>query len=88
MFAYGDYLMDGGGMPEVKFRVLMKLDISARDFADAAEHQSRIERAIGALRDAYPDLVVSVKGVRASSAAPTHPPERLKVHTGRLNAYE
>jgi hypothetical protein len=75
-------------MPGVRLRVTVTIDIDATDFLEAAEHQKRVEKFLGAVQGEYPSAFVSVKQRRRPSADGPAAPRTLKFSTGRLNTYD
>ncbi len=76
------------GMPMVRLRVTIQIDIDAEDYRDAAAHQGRLEQHMSALQAQYPTVGISVKerrGPRTPAASPLRTPH---VRTGRAHAYD
>ena len=68
---------------DLNLRVTLVLDIPARDYIDAADHQQRIEEHLKALRTDYPQALLEIRDRK-----PTHAtPNRGAVRTGKLHSY-
>lgn len=74
----------------MKLRAVITIDIEARDFVDAAEHQRQIEKVLTQVTDLYPTAALVFRERRASArsassnGAPAKPPAQP---TGRLSSY-
>lgn len=74
-------------MPNVKLRVTISIDIDARDYLEAAEHQKKIESYLSSVQAEYPGAEILVKerrGPRPESGAS----RAVRVRSGRLRAYD
>jgi hypothetical protein len=85
------------GIPKVMFRAMISIDIEARDFLDAGEHQKTLERLMEVMRKDYPAATLALKSRRnapfgaddASSDRGTKwARSQLRVLSGRMNTYE
>ena len=81
-------IADDEGAYGIRFRTEITIDIDAIDYLAAAEHQTRIETMLRDLREAYPNLVLSVRPRRAPRVRRAAEASRLRHYTGRLNTYE
>lgn len=74
----------------MKLRAVITIDIEARDFVDAAEHQRRIETVLRQVAELYPSAALVFRERRATArsgpaaGAPAKPPAQP---TGRLSSY-
>jgi len=80
--------MDSRTMPTVRLRVTITIDIDAEDYLEAAEHQKKLEVYLASVRDEYPSAGISVRERRGPRAEEPRPPRLVRVHSGKLNAYE
>ena len=73
----------------MKIKAVISVDIDARDYVDAADHQRAIETLIEGLRDAYPEAALTFKERRLSRRSPASAPTggAPVARTGRLSAY-
>jgi hypothetical protein len=81
----GGRTLNAKATPELNLRITLVLDIPARDYVDAAAHQTKIEALLAPLREGYPQAIFEIRD-RKAAAAPTV--NRGVVRTGNLHHYE
>jgi hypothetical protein len=71
----------------ISLRAQVTIDLSANDFASAADHQRRIEQLMDAIRDRYPEasLEFRERRPRPPRALPMKGP--LRHYTGAVTDY-
>lgn len=79
--------MATASMPNVKLRVTISIDIDARDYLEAAEHQKKIESYLSSVQTEYPSAEILVKE-RRGPRPETGASRAVRVHSGRLRAYD
>ena len=75
----------------MKLRAQFTIDIDARDYSEAAEHQSKVERLFAALQDEYSQASLTFRERRDRTATRMMPPARtggIIHYTGRVHDYE
>lgn len=70
-------------MPRIQLRAEIIVECDAVDFVEAASHQSRLTRALAALKPEYPTATLTIRDRRSKGRAPGRP-EPDATTTGRL----
>ena len=73
----------------MKLRAVLTIDIEARDYVDAAEHQRRVETLLSQVNEVYPtaELVFRERRSTARGVGLPKKPTGTPQGTGRLSTY-
>jgi hypothetical protein len=71
----------------VRLRAQIVIYIDAKDFADAADHQHRVQRVFETVRETYDDAQLEFRQRRERARRQT-PRSGVLHYTGRMNEYE
>jgi len=73
----------------MKLRAVLTIDIEARDFVDAAEHQRQVEAVLSKVSEVYPtaELVFRERRATTRGGGSVSRPAARPQGTGRLSTY-
>jgi hypothetical protein len=54
----------------LRLRALITIDINARDFVEAADHQRRLEEIVGRIKEDYQHVALALRERRERAEAP------------------
>lgn len=74
-------------VPKVKLRATFIVEVDARDYLEAAEHQKRFQNQLSSIHNEYPEAQLVLKERKPKGDVP-RAPRPVAAKSGRVHLYE